>query len=387
MTTQIGIGLELHRDGAACGRQAARAALAALRGGQVSLALLFTSHPQPDRVLKGVNEALGNVLLVGATSAGEYTHQGYVEGGAAVMLIGSQDIRFHLLAHRHRQMGGGKLLGRLHGLSDHGLGSPYRHRTLMLFPDDRSMNLDGVVDRAMTETALLYDILGGPGPTISEPPRRPAVFYNRRLIRSGLVGAEVLAQEPLGLALANGWTPISGPYRVTRTDERRVVEIDGRPAREVYEDFLNAQREGIGLAADVLLRYPIGVCTEGDCKVSVVTGCDAAGTLQTASPPPVGSLIHILGTRPDAMLTAVRRALGQAFETLGQKEAAGLLFIDCLSTAMVLGEVAQQQREVVRQMLGDVPFLGFRSHGVLARLAGQTAGHYECSVAACVLPG
>lgn len=390
MTTRMGVGLSDTAQGYNCGREAAQAALAAIDSGLPALALLFTSHPQPDEVLKGVNAALGNVPLIGATSAGQYSHEGYVEQGAGVMLIQSDQIQFHPTGYRRRLFRGRKLLGKLQGISKEGLGSAHHHRALMLFPDDRSMNLDSVVERAMTETAMMYDILGGPGPTTHEtPPRPPAVFHNHRLIQSGLSGAEILSQNPLGMALSNGWTPLSGPYRVTQADERRIVKLDGRPAWEVYEDFL------VELAIDysaealsrILLNHPIGVCDSGNCKVSVLMGFDEAGALKVTSPPSNGQLIHILATETDAMVTAAERAINQAMQRLNAQPGAGALFIDCMSTGWVLEDAYPRQRAAVQACLGNVPFLGFRSHGVLARLQGQTAGHYECSVAACLLPG
>lgn len=388
MTTRTGIGLSNLVGGYECGQQALRQALSQLGSMTPALALLFTSHTDPQEVLRGVNDLLSDTPVIGATSAGEYTHEGTVEGGAGVMLIASDQMQIHPLEHQRRWFRRGKLLGKLIGLSDQGLGSPYHHRKLILFPDDHSMNLDALVDQAMTETALLYDILGGPGPSISEPPRLPAVFFNRKMIRSGLAAAEILSQRPIGLALAHGWTPVSGPYRVTKTDERRIVKIDGRPAREVYEDFISAQGyDPCLLTSELLLRHPIGLCNEGECKVSVVMGFDESGGMLITSPPSESSLINILLTQPDQMMEAVRRAVQQAFLTLEGQEVAGMLFIDCMSTAMVLGDAAEQQREVVRESVGDLPFLGFRSHGVLARLRGQTAGHYECSVAACLIPG
>jgi hypothetical protein len=386
--TAVGIALDNHSRGKRCGYEVARAALAQLGQDKTpSFALLFTSHPQPGRVLKGVGDVLGDVPLIGATSAGEYSHAGYVEDGAGLMLVHNDGIHFHPLGHPKRWFRFGSLLGQLHGTTEAGLGSAH-HRTLVLFPDDRSMSLDKVVDQAMAETAMLYDILGGPGPTIPTPPRPPAVFFNRRMFKAGLVGAEILSQQPIGAALANGWTPVSGPYRVTKVDERRVIRIDGRPAREVYEDFLHEQ--GITSGDDIphrtLLQHPIGICQNGDCKVSVLMGIDTAGALQVTSPPPENSLIHILGTQPDAMITAASRAIRQALGALENRQTAGVLFIDCMSTAMVLEGVYAQQRQAVQQTLGDLPFLGFRSHGVLARLRGQIAGHFECSVAACMLP-
>ncbi len=389
MTTQIGVGLDNHPQGYECGRQAARAALAAIGNAPAALALLFTSHPHPEQVLKGVNDILGSVPLIGATSMGEYTHQGYVEEGAGVMLIHSDQIHFHPLVRQRSWFRRANLLGKLHGTSEEGLGSPYSHRALMLFPDDQSMNLNGVVDQAMTETALLYDILGGPGPTIPAPPRPPAIFHNQQMLRAGLAGAEVLSQQPVGLALANGWTPISGPYRVTQVDDHRLIKIDGRPTREIYEDFFldHGLQPTEVTGSELLLKHPIGQCQEGDCKVSVGMGFDPAGALHMASPPPQHSLVHILSTQPDAMITAAQRAIQQAIQSLHGQPPAGLLFIDCMSTAMLLGSAYAQQRAAVHSAVGDMPFLGFRSHGVLARLQGQVAGHYECSVATCALPG
>ena len=102
------------------------------------------------------------------------------------------------------------------------------------------------------------------------------------------------------------------------------------------------------------------------------------------APPPVGKLIHILAAQPDALVTAAGRAIDHARQRA--ETCAGALFIDCMSTAMVLGDTYRQQRAVVQERLGDVPFLGFRSQGVLSRLQGQTAGHYECSVGTFIFP-
>ena len=388
LATAIGVGLSDTGNGFDCGQDAARAAVASLAQPTtpITLALLFTSHAQPEQVLKGVNAILGDTPLIGATSVGQYSHAVYVAHGAGVMLLHSEHIRFHTNRYQRPLVGKGRLLGDLRGVAADGLGSAFHHRALMLFPDIQVMNLDEVVERAMTETGMLYDILGGSSPNIDQPPRPPAVFFNRRVFRHGLSAAEVLSQTPLGLALDNGWTPLSGAYRVTHTDAHRILKIDGRPAWEVYEDFLTEQR--IPYRPDdltaITLRYPVGVCANGTCKVSFVMGFDRSGAMLVTAPPPVGKLIHILAAQPDALVTAAGRAIDHARQRA--ETCAGALFIDCMSTAMVLGDTYRQQRAVVQERLGDVPFLGFRSQGVLSRLQGQTAGHYECSVGTFIFP-
>jgi hypothetical protein len=387
LKTMISVGLNNRQDGFHCGVEAARSALSRFDNKQPTLALLFTSHQHPDRVLKGVNHVLENIPLIGATSAGEYTAEGYVEDGAGVMLIASEDLRFYPLAHRRHWFKRGKLLDRLFGTSEAGLGSDYHYRTLMLFPEDQSVNLDQLVMRAMKETGMLYDILGGASPTMADPPRTPAVFSDHQMIRTGLTGVEILSRVPSGLALANGWIPMSVVHRVTQTDRGRIAKIDGRPAREVYEDFLRVQGYALDkdLPQHLLLKHPIGICTDQPSKVSVVMGFDSSGALKTASPPPSHSLIQILGTKTESMVAAAEHVVSKAAVGLRQHPA-GLLFIDCMSTAMVLEEAHQQQRQAVINAVGNRPFLGFCSHGVLARLQGQITGHYECSVAAWMLP-
>lgn len=389
VNTRISVALDNTANGEQCGREVARSALSKMDPEHISFALLFASHPQPQQVLRGVSEVLGDrVPLIGATSAGEYSHEGYVEDGAGLLLARNDQLLFHALGQPRRWLRIGSMLGRLRGNTEDGLKSPFHHRTLMLFPDDSSMRLNQVVDTAIKETAMLYDIIGGPGPTIPAPPRPPALFYNGRLFRAGLAGAELLSQHPIGSALANGWEVVSGPYRVTKASDQRIIRLDGRPAREVYEDF--ALEQGIDLSAglppDFGMNYPIGVCEGADCQVSLVMGFDAGGALQMTTAPRPNSLVHILAVRPQSMVSAARRAIRQAMGELGDQQASGALFIDCMSTAMLLEDAYRQQQQAVREELGDVPFLAFRSHGVLARLRGQIAGHFECSVGACIFP-
>lgn len=380
--TTIHVGLSNLSDAYRCGQDAARLALSRAKQ-PVSLAILFSSHPQPQEVLRGVNAILPGVPLIGTTSLGEYTPDGYVEQGAGIMLIHSDTLELHPVARRWR-WSNNRLLGKLRGISKDGLGH-FTHRTLMIFPDNHSMNLDKLVQKAISETAMLYDIVGGAG--LATPTQTPAIFFNEKLLPIGLAGTEMLSHHPIGLALANGWTPVSGPYRVTKADEYRVIKIDGRPVREVYEDFFREHGHLIDEIERLLPSFPIGVCGEGDCKVSLaMQGFEPNGALSVTSPPPKGSLVYILKTQPDMMITAAQRAIRHALDQLAQTPPAGALFIDCMSTSLILGDSYQQQRAAVQNQLGEVPFLGFRSHGVLARLSGQTNGHYECSVATCILP-
>ncbi len=386
--TQVGIGIDNAADGINIGRNIAHQAQEALGGASPTIALLFVSNKAPKQVLKGVLQVLDDVPLIGSTSAGEYSHSGYVEDGAGLMLIHADQIQFHPMGYQATWWKRSQpLLGQLIGTSEGGFGSRFNHRSLMLFPDDRSMNLDDVVERAINETGMLYDILGGPSPTVElPPPRPPMLFLNGKLFHNGMVGAEILSQHAFGLSIANGWQPISGPYRVTASEKGLINKMDGRPAREIYEDVLHEQ----GLALDLLdspelMKYPIGVCSNGDCRVSLAMGFTPTGALKVTSAPAPNTIIHILVTEQNAMTDAARRSITRALQHTTTTPA-GLLFIDCMSTAMVLGDSYDQQRQVVQATIGDVPFLGFRSHGVLARLSGQTNGHYECSVGTWVIP-
>ncbi|PJF43472.1 MAG: hypothetical protein CUN55_08915 [Phototrophicales bacterium] len=387
--TYVSVALDNATDGFQAGRNIAQQAIEKLSGHPPTIALLFVSHPLPKQVLEGVLSVLGDVPLVGGTSAGEYSHEGYVEDGAGLMLIHAEDIRFYPFGYKASWWRRSRsLLGQLVGISPDGLGSRYNHRSLILFPDDHSMDLDNIIEQAMSETGMLYDILGGPSPTVNQPPPRlPMMFFNRKSVHQGMVGLEILSQHAFGLSIANGWQPLSGPYRITSSDKGLIITIDGRPAREVYEDFFDELGlSPIELDGPQLLKYPIGVCHNATCRVSLAMGFERNGALKVTTAPPPNTIIHILSTQPSSMINAAQRAIQSALRRV-HATPVGLLFIDCMSTSMLLGESYSQQQKVVQESVGDVPFLGFRSHGVLARLVGQTSGHYECSVGTWVIPG
>ncbi|MBK8035364.1 MAG: hypothetical protein IPK17_38835 [Chloroflexi bacterium] len=79
-----------------------------------------------------------------------------------------------------------------------------------------------------------------------------------------------------------------------------------------------------------------------------------------------------------------RRTRRRSGASAGAKLRRGLVYRLYVDSDGIRRHHAKQRRR--SRTVGDVPFLGFRSHGVLSRLQGQTAGHYECSVGTFIFP-
>lgn len=96
LSTQFGTSIETGDDGATVGREAATAAFAEMDADRVDFCQVFAS-PRYDfeAVLSGVREVTGlDAVLVGCSSAGEFTDEGFSEGSVAVSLVASDNLNF-----------------------------------------------------------------------------------------------------------------------------------------------------------------------------------------------------------------------------------------------------------------------------------------------------
>ncbi|MCK4459766.1 MAG: hypothetical protein KAU52_08615, partial [Methanosarcinales archaeon] len=95
MPTKLATGLCIGDGGAAVvAREAAMQAKEELKGGRVDLSIVYSSSEYDHReVVDAVRKVTGNALLIGASSAGEFTERKVESGSVAVGLLSSDEIK------------------------------------------------------------------------------------------------------------------------------------------------------------------------------------------------------------------------------------------------------------------------------------------------------
>ncbi len=231
-----------HPDAATAASQAAAEALAGTGAERASAALVFAVGPAIDleRVAATACRILGTSVVAGATGHGVLAGACEVETGPAVAvlaLVGAPGLAFRLAGPGAEDAIGSEVeaqLGR----------SPTERDLVVVFADPLGTD-------AARLAAALADLqpatVVGTGAALGAGDR-PLLACGDRAQRGGLCGLVLTLDAPARVAVSQGCRPITEPIAVTRVEGNWVLELDGKPALDVYREIAREP-----LAADLRL--------------------------------------------------------------------------------------------------------------------------------------
>lgn len=164
----------------------------------------------------------------------------------------------------------------------------------------------------------------------------------------------------------SGWQEFGAERKITKSIGNVVSEIDKQPALTLYKKYLG------DLAKDLPgsgLRFPLSVRVDKEQKAVIRTllGVDEdAQSLTFAGDMPQGHLCKLMKTNLDDLIEHAGMAASVAMPQ--QQDAAGLcLVVSCVGRRLVLGQLTEDELEVVQEKLGPhTAITGFYSYGELA---------------------
>lgn len=163
-----------------------------------------------------------------------------------------------------------------------------------------------------------------------------------------------------------GWQEFGAERTVTKSSANVVFEIDGQPALALYKKYLGdlaAELPGSGL------RFPLSVQADKNAKPIIRTLLavdEDAQSLTFAGDVPQGYICKLMKTNLDNLIDSAGMAAAAAKP--GDSGTAGLcLVVSCVGRRLVLGQLVEEELEIVRDNLGDnTAITGFYSYGELA---------------------
>ncbi len=191
--------------------------------------------------------------------------------------------------------------------------------------------------------------------------------------QSGFVCAAGLYGERIriGHGSEGGWD-IFGPERtVTRSEGNVLYELDGRPALELYKEYLGERASGLPATA---LLFPLSLLTDspdGEAIVRTVLAVDEGSQSMTfAGDIPEGSQTQLMKANFDRLVDGASGAALMARN--GDRNGAQTLAIaiSCVGRRLVLGERTEEETEATLDVLPDgTQQIGFYSYGEISPLA------------------
>ena len=375
-------------DSRAAGAALAAQLTAALGGGAPDAVVVFAS-PVYDyaQLLEALRAGCSPGVMVGCSSAGEFTTGVQKEQSACAIALRSSEMRF--------AAGVGRGIGADRAAVAEGIVGGFRasrepgfpHRAALVLTDALAGHADDLIEQLTLQTTGSHRFFGG-GAGDDGRFRRTHVFFGTEAVTDAAVALEILSTKPIGIGVRHGWTPASQPLRVTEADGMTVVSLNAAPAAEVFEEHAAAIGQPFDRAEPLpfFLQNVIGVDTGAGHKLRVPLGVDERGAVAVAAEVPVGATAHIMGTTAASAADAAAEATRDAVAQLQGNKPGVALFFDCVATRLRLGTAFDAELQAMREALGPVPYVGCNTYGQVARAEGQFGGFHNCTAVVCVLP-
>jgi hypothetical protein len=365
------VGRSDHPDAATAGREAARAALAGHDDAQ--LLIVFASGSYDLTALAAeVDAVAAGVAVVGCSSAGEIDVSGPGTNSVVVLALGGDGLSVSttaVSASADPRDAGARAAACVGDVADRD------HRVLLLLTDGTSQRQPAIVRGAYSVAGAGVPLVGGMGglPRHGEP---PTLIFGGAILQDAVIGVAIGSDAPLGIGVRHGWRPVGDPLLVTRAAPGRVVELDGRPAAEVYRERLGGGRQPV----EVTLAHPLGMGRRiGEHHVRWVADDDAAdGSL--ASSVPAGALVWVMESDVEGVQAATDAACREALDGLDGEPALALLVLDCNARLLFLGDGVTDEVERIVGHADGAAVAGLYTYGEIARTRGSAGFHQQTLV-------
>jgi hypothetical protein len=257
------------------------------------------------------------------------------------------------------------------------------HELALVLSDGLAGDLREVTRGAFSAAGALVPIIGG---AAADALTQTGTYQyaDGRLMTNGVIAVWIGSDEPLGVGVEHGWRPTGDLMVVTRAVGNMVYELDDRPALEVYLQTRDAARATEGLVqtapvgssfAEMVMDGPLGLPTAaGLYDVRHVLGSTEDGALVMFGHVSENSVVQIMASDADELLSAARRAASSAVAQLGRPSRGALMFT-CTARLANLADRAVEEASAVAEGLGGAAACGFFTYGEFARTTGSSGFH------------
>ncbi|MCU1533311.1 MAG: hypothetical protein JWO49_2882 [Arthrobacter sp.] len=356
--------------------------------GRLDAVIVFSSPSFPyEELLASIEEACHPAILVGCSTAGEFSgcHNG--TASASIMAIRSDDIKFSAgLGRNLRASRAGvveSLIPSFTGKSK----SEFPYKAALVLTDALAGSADELIHELTVRTGGAYQLFGG-GAADDAKFHQTHVFFGTQAIADAVVTLEMVSKKPIGIGVKHGWQAVGAPLRVTQAEGTRLISLNAMPAADVFEEHAQA----LGLLFDrdnplpFFLHNVIGIDTGGGYKIRVPLSLEADGSINCAAEVPTGATVYIMGTSLESACDAASHAAQAAVRALKGEKLAGSLVFDCAATRLRMGAAFGDELGTIADGLGSTNFAGCNTYGQIARTNDQFDGFHNCTAIICALP-
>ena len=193
----------------------------------------------------------------------------------------------------------------------------------------------------------------------------------------GVSGVLFAPDVPVTVGLTQGCSPLGPSHEITAGEGNVIVEIDGRPALDVFKEDIGEMlaHDLQRVAGYVHVAFPVsGADGEADYLVRNLVAIDADNDLLAVATEVVpGDRVMFVRRDPQSAQKDLQRMLDDVKKRMPGK-ARGAVYVSCVARGPSMFGSESAEAQQVSAGLGDVPVIGFYAGGEISndRLYGYT---------------
>jgi small ligand-binding sensory domain FIST len=382
-----GVGLSTEKDTERAGREAAEIARARMGAATADLALVFATvehGPLYSRLLRTIKNTAQATHVVGCSAGGVITTDGEIERapGVAVLTVKADTFsmsRFFVPQLRGRAHETGKEVA---GLVQ---ARPSENNLLVVFPDTYNFN-SAAFFSGVAEVAPNLPVVGGGA---SEDGTLGETFQlcGDTVSNDSVCGALLSGHFHHTIGIAQACQPIGPVHTVTRSQQNLILELDGRPAFEIFAEVVRQPliEDLRRAAAFVFVGLPVDPerqhIARGEYVVRTIVGFDPRqGVVAVADEIHQGQKMVFTLRDGSVSREDLKVTLETQVQLWGEQRPGFGLYFNCLGRGRGLYGLPDLDTAYIRQYLGDIPLIGFFTGCEIAPIHQQHSLHQYSGV-------
>ncbi len=386
--TQSAVVFAISSDARLAGRELGQKIIEKIPDHKPHVVIVFASSIYDySLLLKEVKETCSPGILLGSSSAGEFTSGDFGTDSACAVAIYSDELKFTAGIARGIQESREKVVDDLFNVLSPVHDYQYQYYSAMIFADALSGYTDEMIELLTEKTMGKYQFFGG-GAGDNANFQKTHVFFDTEAYTESVVLLEILSNKPIGVGAAHGWKPVGARMRVTETDGMKLISLNARPAVELFIEYAAATGQKFDTDEPIpfFLHNILGIEIGGDHKLRVPLSVLPNGSIAMASDILTGTYVSFMATDNDCSKEAAMTAAISAIKQLGDHKPNVALFFDCVATRLRMGKEFDFELDKVSETLNGVSYAGCNTYGQVARVTGQFSGFQNCTAVVCVIP-
>jgi hypothetical protein len=191
--------------------------------------------------------------------------------------------------------------------------------------------------------------------------------HSKKILAIGFYGKDLV----VGTGSVGGWDPFGPQRKVTKSEGNVLHHIDGKPALDLYKEYLGDQAKGLPGSA---LLYPLSIThnERKDIVRTVLAVDETTKTMTFAGDIPEGATIQLMKANFSRLVAGAESAGVFAKKNSLENHTTLAVAVSCVGRRLVLGERIDDETEAVLKILPkDTKMVGFYSYGELSPAGKQ----------------